>query len=108
MSHTLAQIHTLVARGAVYVSDHGYDELAKDGITVSDILDGVGNAVVVEDYPDAMRGPTVLVLQSDAAKASVHVVWAIAKGRSEPAVLVTAYRPDPSRWSFDFMQRKPR
>lgn len=91
-----------------YVSDHGYDELAKDGILVTDMLDSVGSAIVIEDYPDAMRGPTVLVLQLDAAKAPVHVVWAIAKDRSEPAVLVTAYRPDPSRWSSDFLQRKPK
>jgi len=75
---------------------------------VGDVLDRVGGAVVVEDYPDAARGPTVLVLQSDLANAPIHVVWAIAKGRTEPAVLVTAYRPDPARWSPDFMHRKPK
>jgi hypothetical protein len=80
----------------------------KDDILVSDILDGVDEAVVVEDYPDAMRGPTVLVLQSDLAEAPLHVVWGIAKGNSEPAVLVTAYRPDPNRWSSDFLKRKPK
>jgi hypothetical protein len=108
LSDTLLQIQALVKRGAVYISDHGYDELAKDDIIVGDILNGVANAVVVEDYPDALRGPTVLVLQSDAAKAPIHVDWGIAAGRSEPAVLVTAYRPDPERWSSDFAKRKPK
>jgi hypothetical protein len=108
LSQTLTQIQELVSRGAVRISDHGYDELAKDSILVIDVLDGIVNAVVVEDYPDAVRGPSVLVLQWDATKEPLHVVWAIAKGFSEPAVLVTAYRPDRERWSSDFMQRKRR
>ena len=106
MSNTLAQVQALVARGAVRISDHGYDELAKDDILVNDILAGLGKAVVVEDYPDAMRGPTVLALEWDAFHRPVHVVWAIPKGHSEPTVMVTAYRPDQERWSSDFMTRK--
>ena len=106
MSDALSQIRILMARNAIRISDHGYDELAKDDISVSDILAGIGNAAVVEDYPTAIRGPSVLVLQWDAYQRPVHVVWAIPKGQSEPGVMVTAYRPDPKRWSFDFMVRK--
>jgi Domain of unknown function (DUF4258) len=106
LSDTFTQIQALVARGLLRISDHGYDELAKDDISVSDILAGIGSAVVVEDYPAAMRGPSVLVLQWEAFQRPVHVVWAIPKDRSEPAVMVTAYRPDQERWSSDFMRRK--
>ena len=108
MSNTLAQIQALVARGAIRISDHGYDELAQDDISVSEVLVGVGRAVVVEDYPAAIRGPSVLVLQWDASRRPVHVVWAIPKDQSEPGVVVTAYRPDQERWSSDFMKRKIR
>jgi hypothetical protein len=36
----------------------------------------------------------------------VHVIWGIPKGKDSPAVLVTAYRPDPERWSDDFLGRR--
>jgi hypothetical protein len=88
------------------VSAHGYDELAADGIFFSDAVDGLPRAELVEDYPSASKGPSVLVLQYDLSGRSVHVVWGIPKGAMGPAVLVTAYRPDPSRWSADFKERQ--
>ena len=108
MSNTLTDIRSLAERGAIRISDHGYDELAKDDITVSDILAGISSAVVVEDYPTATRGPSVLVLQWDPLQRPIHVVWAIPRDHSEPGVMVTAYRPDQERWSSDFLKRKMR
>jgi hypothetical protein len=105
MSATLEAIRRLVAAADVRISEHGYDELSADGIGVRDILEGVERALVVEDYPDFPRGPSVLVLQFDAARRPIHVVWGIPKGRSGPAVVVTAYRPDPKRWTKDFLKR---
>ena len=52
MSQTLQLIRELVARQEVRISDHGYDELAEDDILVSDIVSGVTDAVVIEDYPE--------------------------------------------------------
>lgn len=106
MSRTLGQVQTLIANSEVRISSHGYDELAADSIAVRDVLTGAFDATVIEDYPDYGKGPAVLVLQQDANGEPLHVLWGIPIGHKTPAVLVTAYRPDPSRWSDDFITRK--
>ena len=59
MSQTLERVRALVARGEVQVSAHGYEELAADQILVHEVVDGLGQAVVVEDYPEFPKGPCV-------------------------------------------------
>ena len=107
MSDTFKEILKLIRNGVIVVSNHGYDELTKDSLTLREILAGVADTVVIEDYPVYPKGPCVLVLQRDAYGNPIHVVWGIPKGSPSPAVLVTAYRPDPSLWSADFLRRSP-
>ena len=106
MSQTFQRIRELVARGDIQISMHGYDALAADGLLVSEILASVEDAIVVEDYPDYPKGPCVLVLQQDSHGQPIHVVWGIPRQMSSPAVVVTAYRPDPARWSEEFTRRR--
>ena len=95
----------LIERGEVRISDHGYDQLAEESVLVRDIVASVSDALVMEDYPDYPKGPCVLVLQKDRQGNPIHVVWGIHRGAPSPAVLVTAYRPDPDRWTSDFLRR---
>src|SRR3990167_7236098 len=106
MSMTFDKVCALVQRGEVRVSDHGYDEMSDEDILARDVLAGVSDGVVVEDYPMYAKGPCVLVLQKDLDQQPIHVVWGIPKDLSSPAVVVTAYRPNPDLWSEDFTRRK--
>ena len=106
MSEFLSQIQGLVAKGEVRVSAHGYDEIAADGILVREVVDGLKDAQVVEEYPEFPKGPCLLVLQRDHKGNPIHVVWGTPKGASSPAVVVTAYQPDPDRWTEDFLRKR--
>jgi len=105
MSETLRRVQALVMSGAYEISRHGFRELAADDIKLEDVLAGVGAAVLVEDYPDNRSEPSVLVLQHDGSGRPVHVMWGVPKAIGTPAVLVTAYRPAPERWSSDLTRR---
>ena len=106
MSMTFDKVRALVQNGEVRVSDHGYEEMSDEDILARDVLAGVFDGVVVEDYPMYAKGPCVLVLQMDLDRRPIHVVWGIPKNLSSPAVVVTAYRPNPDLWSEDFTRRK--
>ena len=88
MSETFEQILQLIEGGEVRISDHGNDN------------------PVIEDYPSFPKGACILVLQMDGNDNPIHAVWGIPKGHATPAVLVTAYRPDPSRWEDGFTRRR--
>lgn len=106
MSVFLDRVRELVRAGEVRISEHGYDELSDDGLSARELLAGVAEAVVVEEYPNYPKGPCVLLLQRDFSGKPVHVVWGVPRGHDSPVVLITAYRPDPERWHDDFKTRR--
>ncbi len=106
MSDSFRRIVELIRRGDIQISVHGYDEMAADGILAGEAIEGAAAGTVVEDYPNYSKGPCTLVLQRDRGGKPIHVVWGIPRGQTSPAVLVTAYRPDATRWTEDFLRRK--
>lgn len=106
MGQTLDLVRQAVATGERLLSDHAFDRLVENGISAADLELGLESAIEIEDYPDAYKGPSVLVLQFDAAGSPIHVVWGLRKGTASPAIVVTAYRPDPLRWTADFRRRQ--
>lgn len=106
MNDIFTRIQSLVAALDIRVSEHGYDALAEDGLTAREIVAGISTAVMLEEYPDYGKGPAVLVFQRDRLNNPIHVVWGIPKGSERPAVIVTAYRPDPKRWDETMTRRR--
>ncbi len=107
MSETLVRVQSLVAAGNYAVSRHAYDNLKKRAIIPLDVIVATERAIVVEDYPGAARGPSVLVLIDIPQHGPVHAVWGIHRENANTAVLVTAYTPTPDIWTEDFRMRLP-
>jgi len=108
LSEFVEKVRALVRAGDVRISEHGYDELAEDGLTAREVLGGIHKATVVEEYLNYPKGPCVLFLEKDRRGEPIHVVWGIPKGHDKPVVLVTAYRPDREQWDNTFTRRRYR
>ena len=106
MATLLATIQTLVQSGKFRVSAHGFEELASDDISLASLVESIPDARLVEEYPEYHKGPCVLVLQNGSGTSPVHVLWGLARNAPDIATLITAYRPDPVRWTGDFLRRK--
>lgn len=106
MSNTFDRIRRLVSEGSVRISAHGYDELAADGLSAREVVEGVNAAEVVEDYPDYPKGPCVLSLQRTRDGRPFHAVWGLPAGHPSPAVLITAYLPDTEKWDTELRRRR--
>ncbi|MEW8038529.1 MAG: DUF4258 domain-containing protein [Candidatus Thiodiazotropha sp.] len=102
----LEQLQACVSKGLIRCSSHGYDELAADRLYFDEVVSGLSEAIVVEAYPEYPKGPSLLLLQCDSNGSPIHAVWGIPKGHDCPAVMVTAYRPDPERWNETFTRRE--
>ena len=57
---------------------------------------------LVENYPDDPRGQSCLLLGLGNGDRPIHVV---AAPKDEYLAIITAYMPDPTQWSSDFMRR---
>jgi hypothetical protein len=79
--------------------------MINDDILFTEIVPNMNAAIVVEEYPEYPKGPCVLVYSQDNRNQPLHTIWGIPKGKESPAVLITAYRPDPNRWSDDYLRR---
>jgi hypothetical protein len=65
MSQIFNQIRALVTSGIVQISEHGYDELANDNLTVREIVQGINGALTVEEYPAYHKGPCILAMTAN-------------------------------------------
>ncbi len=102
----LKKVKDLVKDGSYKISEHALNALIEDDLERGDIASLDGTVEVIEFYPEFAKGPAVLLFQRANDNRVVHCVWGIPKGFDEPAVLITAYIPDPARWDAQLKRRQ--
>jgi len=106
MSETFDQIRKLIEQNQIQISAHDTTNWLKTISSFAKFWQIWRMRLPLKITRINAKGPCVLVLQKDRQGKPIHIVWGIPKNTSFPAVLVTAYRPDPARWSDDFTRRK--
>ncbi len=74
--NTVERICDLVAKGEWVISQHAATRIRELDLLPSELTASLKTAVVVEDYVEAKRGPSVLLMQSAPSCGTIHVVWA--------------------------------
>lgn len=87
----------------VLISQHAAMRFKQRGLKVKDIRTAVDNGEIIEQYPDDFPFPSCLILGKSADDKWIHVVMSDEGSMSR---IITAYYPDPDKWSEDFRKRK--
>ncbi len=89
-------IRDAIKSGAVRITEHATQAMRDDALTVDDVLHATSAGEVIEDYHVDFPFPSCLVLGGTSDGGIIHSVWAF-NGTTKTAILITCYRPDPSR-----------
>ena len=88
-----------------HITDHADEEAQADRLSYDEIFNSVIRGRPIEDYPDDKPYPSCLVYGDTFRGEPVHSVWAY-NSETGWAVMITTYRPDPTRW-IDWRKRRP-
>lgn len=89
----------------IYVTVHVSEKIRVRSIKMRDIRSAVMNGEIIEQYPEDFPYPSCLILGYTLSGEPLHIVMSYEGSRSS---LITAYKPDPDKWSNDFKTRKER
>ena len=102
MELDIAELRKLYKNDMVFLTAHCSLRLDQRGIGEDDIQSALNNGEIIEQYPDDFPWPSCLILGYSNDR-PLHICMA---SSGEAGKLITAYWPDPAKWSSDFRTRK--
>ncbi len=87
----------------VLVSEHAAMRFKQRGLKAKDIRAAVNSGEIIEQYPDDYPFPSCLIIGKSVDGKWIHVVMSDEGSMSR---IITAYYPDPDKWSEDLKTRK--
>ena len=101
----LNEIKKLCQLQRFHWTDHAFKRMLQRGITTNEIAEAITDGEIIEEYPDDYPYPSCLLLGCSIAGRYLHVVCSI-NTDDNMLWIITAYIPDPTKWSADFKIRK--
>ena len=100
----LAFVRDCITQGRVFWTYHVNMRMKKRFLSRNLIIQAIGTYEIIESYPVDRTLPSYL-LRGHFDDMVFHVVVAVDYAESNVRI-VTAYQPDPARWSSDFRERR--
>ena len=97
MAASLSWVRHHVGQKRYHITDHAAIEMLEDRVGTKDLETALLSdpAEVIEDYPQASRGASCLILGWINPTSPLHIVVGYSGGRPD---IITVYRPDPALW----------
>ncbi len=89
----------------IRITDHADEEAQNDELSFKEVFASVLTGEIIEQYPDDKPYPSCLIYGKNLKNEPIHSVWAY-NAETRASVLITVYRPDPSRWINWKVRRK--
>jgi hypothetical protein len=102
--HILSQVKNAAARRILFLP-HALNQMnaPERMISTQEIRTVIAEGVVIEDYPEDVRGHSCLLLGYGYGNRPLHVVCA---PKSDYLAIITAYLPSADKWEADWQIRK--
>ena len=100
----LKELKSAIQSDNFRVTFHALQEKDFDNLSIDEIKRSINNAEIIEDYLHSKPLPCCLLLSLNNMKEPIHTVWAYEQ-TTKIAVLITVYRPDPTKW-VEYKKRK--
>lgn len=99
----LEQVRVAASKRLLFLP-HGIRQMSRPDrmITTAEVEIVVTTGELVEDYPEDIRGHSCLLLGFGEGNRPIHVACS---PKEDYLAIITAYLPDPTRWSPDFKRR---
>jgi len=91
----IRDIREKITAGEYEISYHAEKERYAEDISISDIESAISNGEILEDYPDAPRGPSCLILGHSQDR-PIHIVCGHTPIKW--VRIITVYLPKPPKW----------
>lgn len=97
----IKEVQRLAAAGRLNLTRHALHRMKQRNITINDILTGIGNGEIIEQYPDDFPFPSCLVLGMTFEARYIHIVLSVS---NETINIITVYYPDTEKWERAFIR----
>lgn len=89
----------------IKITEHADGEAQNDELSFEEVFASVLTGEIIEKYPDDKPYPSCLIYGKNLTNEPIHSVW-VYNAETKAGVLITVYRPDPSRWINWKIRRK--
>jgi hypothetical protein len=102
-SDILARVRSAAAIKVLYLS-HAVRQMMRSErmITTAEVRRVIAEGILIEDYPEDLRGHSCLISGRGDRERPIHLVCA---PKPDYLAVITAYVPNPEEWSQDFTVR---